>query len=87
LIFLPGDGFAEEMANHGAEEEPPEFEGAIEAVEAKGFKSESLISQELCGVLDGGVCFRGCGAECGAFQNSDAEDVQVNFDLRVEGNA
>ena len=37
LFFLAGDGFAEEMADHGAEEKPPEFESAIEAVEAEGF--------------------------------------------------
>ena len=83
LIFLAREDFAKEMANHGAEEEPPEFESAIEAVEAKGFKSESLIGEEFCGALDGGVRFRSWGAECGAFQNSDAEATWVDFALRM----
>ena len=86
LIFLAGDGFAEEMANHGAEEEPPEFESAIEAVEAERFGSETLVGEKFCGVLDGGVRFRGCGAECGAFQNSDAQAARVDFVLRRQGN-
>ncbi len=83
LIFLAGDGFAEEMANHRAEEEPPEFESAIEAVEAKRFESKTLVDEKFCGVLDGGVRFRGCGAECGTFQNSDAKAARVDFVLRT----
>jgi len=86
LIFLAGDGFAEEMANHGAEEEPPEFESAIEAVEAKRFETETLVDEQFCGVLDRCARFRGCGAECRAFENSDAEAARVDFVLRTQRN-
>jgi len=44
-----------------------------------------LVYEKFCGVLDGGVRFRGCGAECGAFQNSDAEGARVDFILRRSG--
>ena len=54
-----------------------------EAVEAKRFESKTLVDEKFCGVLDGGVRFRGCGAECGAFQNSDAKAARVDFVLRT----
>src|SRR6267142_1182042 len=45
LSFLAGDSLAEEMTNHRAEEEPPEFESAVEAIEGKWFESETLIGE------------------------------------------
>jgi hypothetical protein len=81
LGFLAGNGFAKEVANHWAEEEPPKFESAVEAIEGKRFESETLVNEKFCGVFDGGVSFRSCGAERGAFQNSDAEAARVDFVL------
>ena len=86
LSFLAGNSFAKEVADHWTEEEPPEFESAIEAIEAKRFESEALVDEKSCGALDGGVSFRGCGAECGAFENSDADAARVDSVLRTQWN-
>ena len=81
LIFLAREDFAKEMANHGAEEEPPEFDSAVEAIERKRFESETLADEKFCDVLDGRVSFWGCSAESRAFQNSDAEAAWVDSAL------
>ena len=83
LVGLADDGFGKEVANYGAEEEPPEFDSAVEAIEGKRFESETLADEKFCDVLDGRVSFWGCSAESRAFQNSDAEAARVDSILRT----
>src|SRR5260370_42033416 len=40
LIFMAGDTVPEEIANHRAEEKPPQIERAVEALEGEAFEGE-----------------------------------------------
>src|SRR2546425_1027642 len=74
------------MADHRTEEEPPEIERAIEDIEAENFNGEATIGEPFCGLLDGGMRFRGHSTKSAAFQNSDAQATQIGFVALAQGN-
>src|SRR5712692_4944146 len=45
LIFVAGDAVAEQIADHRAEEKPPQVECAIESFNPEGFNSEATLGE------------------------------------------
>jgi len=76
LISLPAT-LAEKVANHGAEENP-EFEGAVETIEAKG-SSVKPWQREVLRRAGRWRGFRGCGASRGLSRIPIADSARVIY--------
>jgi len=83
--FVAFDAVTNEMADDGAEENPPKFERAAEAGEAEKFYVEALFGEKLSGAGDGGARF-GCDlTQSIAFQNAHAKTTQFFFCIGAYG--
>ena len=67
---------ADEPADHGPEEKPPQFEGLLQIFELLRFDTIVEITQKLRGAAQGGKSFRCCAAEFWIFENADAQAAQ-----------
>src|SRR5260370_21483246 len=63
LIFVAGEAVPEQIANHRAEEKPPQIERAVESLDPKRFDDEAALAERFCGALDSGTSLRSCHAE------------------------
>src|SRR5258708_28049010 len=61
------------LADHGAEEKPPEIEHPLQIVQPKWFQNEALVGEELRRLAYCQLRFRSDSAERVTFQNSNAD--------------
>ena len=57
LIFLTGDARPKKMSDRGAEEKPPQLDGAIQTAQSQRLDRKPLRRQVVCGLLHRGACF------------------------------
>ena len=67
---------AKEVGDNRAEEEPPEFQGAVELFEGDGLDAIVELAEMLGGAADGGESFGRGAAEFGIFQDADAQALK-----------
>lgn len=75
--FLADRELPEEIADHGAEEKPPESEGLLQIFQFNWFDAIVEIAEELGRAAESGQSFRRRAAEFSIFENSDAQALQI----------
>ena len=77
LCFVAGEIGVEQVRDDGAKEEPPEFEGAIEAAQFEWLDAKAASAEPFCGAVDCRARFRGGVTKRRALKNSDAHPTQI----------
>lgn len=76
-VLVAGRGLPNQMGNYRTEEEPPEFEGAIEFGERDGFDAIAEIAEMLSRTANREQSFRRGAAKFGIFEDADTEATRL----------
>ena len=70
-------GLTKKIADHPAEEKPPEIQGSVQIFQRQRLNAKIQIAEELRGAAERGQSFRRRAAKLGIFEDADAEIAQV----------